>query len=441
MTTYQLGRVIGSGGMGVVHDGWICDADGHRERVAIKRLLPELQDKPCVLDYFEREARLNIGLAHPNVVMVYELARAGSEMLLVMELVDGASLTSVAEGYKLDPAVIRRILRSTLQALAYLHKRNVLHRDITPGNIMLARTGEIKLGDLGLSKRIGTPKSEYDINGTPAYMSPEGVQGSPTDIPADLYSVAAVGFWLLVGEPPFGSYLPQVAARMETWDHPPLPDDVPDDLRQIVDGGLTPLENRVFRSAQDMLDVLDRAAEPEANDSRIAALVDDALVSDSQLPDEPFEVLVATMPRAGFQALRRRRTRMVGALGAAAVLIGAWLALSLARRSGEHAPARQSDSISESQDVVATPSETRVEWPAIDTCGHGEREVIGPHDTTPRRVTADHGEQSLVSDTAREHQSAPASPSPRQDSAARAANNAQRARAGRWKGGAAWQRQ
>lgn len=360
MTNYRFGRMLGAGGMAVVHEGWRRDADGHEQRVAIKRIAPHLRDRPEVLDYFEREARLNVGLFNPHIVQVYELVRHESEMLLVMELIDGVCLERLAVARTLEPPVIRRILRATLEALAFLHSRSVAHRDITPANIMLSSTGAIKLADLGLGKRLGTPRSEYDFKGTAAYMSPEALQGIQTGTAADLYSVAAIAFHLLMGDPPFGTDPATVVNGMLSWQHPALPDQVPDDLRRIIEGGMTRLHDRAFLSANDMLAVLDHAALREASDSDIAALVSE-LVDHAEPQPEPAPWPPLDIPDTKRHPLipagQRRHTRALRWSGAAALLVGAGLCGLLAGlRSNPAGPAqgtRQPSSIQSAHDDKA----------------------------------------------------------------------------------------
>ena len=213
---YELRALLGRGGMGEVYEA----VDRQLDRtVAVKVLRPELAADRRFLSRFRREARTSARLSHPDIVAVHDIGEDDGRAFIVMEFVPGRTLgTIVHEDGPLDPAAAARIGAAVADALAHAHARGVVHRDVTPGNVMLTPHGEVKVLDFGIARasrgsaRSGSPSAAH---GTAAYVAPEQVRGDAADQRADIYSVGAVLYELLTGRPPFaGSSTTDVIHRL-----------------------------------------------------------------------------------------------------------------------------------------------------------------------------------------------------------------------------------
>ena len=198
---YLLRSLLGRGGMGEVYE---CEDLRLHRLVAVKLLRPELAGDPVVVSRFRREARTAGSLQHANVVAVHDVGTDGGRAFLVMELVRGRTLAEVIRAEApLTPRLAARIGERMAEALAFAHERGIVHRDVSPGNVMLTDSGEVKVLDFGIARtdRHGStaPRS---VHGTAAYVAPELTRGLPADRRSDIYSLGAVLHELLTGEPP-----------------------------------------------------------------------------------------------------------------------------------------------------------------------------------------------------------------------------------------------
>ena len=193
---YRIEEEIGRGGMGIVFRAW----DRLLERpVALKKL-----SLPAERERFRREARAAAGLQHPHLVTVYDYWETGTDAYLAMELVEGPTLAQELRrrGGPLEPSQAIRLAIELCQALGALHERGIFHRDVKPENVFLTeREGRAKLGDFGLARearddRMTNPGSAM---GTPFYLAPEQVEGSPGDERSDLYALGLVFHESLTG--------------------------------------------------------------------------------------------------------------------------------------------------------------------------------------------------------------------------------------------------
>lgn len=210
---YDVGDLIGRGGMADVHVG---HDNRLGRRVAIKLLKPALANDPAFRTRFRREAQDAAKMAHPTIVRIFdageETARdaRGIDTLvpfIVMEYVDGRLLKDIVAEGPLEPAEACRIIEQVLTALEYSHRAGVVHRDIKPGNIMIAANGQVKVMDFGIARAISdssaTIAETSAIVGTASYFSPEQARGETVDARTDLYSTGIVLFELLTGRAPF----------------------------------------------------------------------------------------------------------------------------------------------------------------------------------------------------------------------------------------------
>jgi serine/threonine-protein kinase len=205
---YEIDAEIGRGGMGIVY----CAKDRRLKRnVAIKLLPPELAFRSDIRSRFLREAETAAQLSHPNIVPIYNVEERDNLVYFIMAFIAGDNLaTRLQKVGALDAGEVRRILREVADALAYAHKRKVVHRDIKPDNILLdSDSGRAMVTDFGIARAI-TEQGDSRLTatgmaiGTPAYMSPEQSAGeTQIDGRSDIYSLGVVGYQMASGELPF----------------------------------------------------------------------------------------------------------------------------------------------------------------------------------------------------------------------------------------------
>ena len=280
MTNYRLGRVLGYGAKTVVQEAWQRLPDGREVPVAIKRLLPEASGDTTWIELMCREAEIcrKACLGHPNLVSIYGIEKdTHGRPFLVLERVDGISVSGLFPR-RLPEPIIRRILYQTLEGLDHVHSLGVIHRDISPHNILISRLGEVRLSDFGFASLQGN-HSQLGIRGTAPYTSPESFDDGDVDERADLYALAAMTYELITGRPPFGvGGLADIKKAMDTWKITPLGDDVSEDLRMATMGLLErdPGE-RAFHSAEALLDMLDEHGGPVADLADLTPFVERGL--------------------------------------------------------------------------------------------------------------------------------------------------------------------
>jgi serine/threonine protein kinase len=276
---YELLSLMGTGGFGRVYRA----RDLHLEReVALKVLQPLLTRDPEVVERFRREAQLAAGLNHPNIVNIYDIGGRSGLIWYTMELIDGPSLAQLVErDGPLPVERVLRLLREALSALAHAHGSGLVHRDIKPENILIDPGGSVQITDFGLALALrGKYGGATSQSGTPQFASPEQLLGERVDQRSDLYSLAAVAYYALLGVPPFpGATVEQVLARQTTNQFPTTRErreDVSDSLEQVLDRALSADVNRRYPSAAEFLQAVNQAAstsprEPVADWARAAA--------------------------------------------------------------------------------------------------------------------------------------------------------------------------
>ena len=190
---YELKERVGVGGMAEVYVAEKRSHGGLRKRVALKRIRPEHLDDEQFRRLFLREAALSLSLAHPNLVQVFDFAQSDDETYLVMEYIEGADFLSLCrEG--LPAPLLAFIAQGAAQALSYLHERPqgaVLHRDLSPSNILIDVHGQVKLVDVGIARPINESMATAPV-GTWRYAAPEQRGQGPLSPACDLYSLARV---------------------------------------------------------------------------------------------------------------------------------------------------------------------------------------------------------------------------------------------------------
>ncbi len=205
---FEISSVLGQGAMGVVYLAHDPDID---RPVAIKTIHPEAARGESAAEIearFLKEAKLAGRLQHPNIVTVFDVGRDRDLYFIAMEYVEGRPLTRyLGGGEELPLSAKVAIIRQAAEALAHAHERDVIHRDVKPGNILIAKDGRVKVTDFGIGKFASAASSDMtrtgQMIGSPAYMSPEQIRGEKIDGRSDLFSLGVVLYELLTGTRPF----------------------------------------------------------------------------------------------------------------------------------------------------------------------------------------------------------------------------------------------
>jgi len=241
--SFEIVRMIGHGGMGVVY---LARDTRLKRSVAIKSMPAQLKDDSTARMRFSREAELLASLNHPSIAVIYDIIEQDDGAgYLVLEYVPGETLTEriKREPLKLEEAL--SIARQIAQAVSAAHKKGIIHRDLKPGNIKLTPEGRIKVLDFGLAKPSVSEGIDIEITstepghiiGTPAYMSPEQARGNPTDHRTDIWSFGCIIYQMLTGHSPFESdtatdTLARIIERQPDWEL--LPNETPENIRVLL---------------------------------------------------------------------------------------------------------------------------------------------------------------------------------------------------------------
>jgi serine/threonine-protein kinase len=280
---YELGAVLGRGGMAEVRAAW----DRRLNRaVAVKTLLPDLAERPGIRERFEGEARAAARLAHPNAVAVFDVGEEEGVPFLVMEQVMGPTLEQELSGGPLDVGRVVRLGTELLAALGAAHAAGLVHRDVKPANILITPDGSAKVADFGIAKAVADDDgsaSQMDLTttgqliGTVAYMAPERLAGQPATVPSDLYSVGVVLYEALSGVRPFAASTPIAVVRAVDQANPvPLRERCPalaPGLVAVIERAMAKNPHDRFARAADMGAALGVGAGPSVNDPGAAPTV------------------------------------------------------------------------------------------------------------------------------------------------------------------------
>src|SRR5579883_2773679 len=234
---YRLVRRLGSGGMGTV---FVAVQLSLNREVAVKFLRPDRWADPGLLSRFKTEAEVVARLRHPGIVQVHETGTVGGRPYLVLEFIPGGSLADRLVDGPVPAGRAAGLVRDLAAAVDAAHRAGVIHRDLKPGNVLLAADGSPKVADFGLAKWLpagggadspgGGPTETGAVLGTPSYMAPEQAAGAAAaGVPADVYALGAILYECLTGRPPFRS-----ASVLETLDQVRTADPVPP--RRLVPG-------------------------------------------------------------------------------------------------------------------------------------------------------------------------------------------------------------
>lgn len=234
---YLLDEEIARGGMARVFRARLRGLGGFEKTLVVKQVLPELAADPRFVEMFVQEAKTLVRMSHPHIVPIYELGVIDGVYFLAMEYVDGASVGDLVADAPLSAPLVAHLAAQVCDALHYAHDRfGLVHRDVTPRNIVIDSGGNARLLDFG----IAAPAEETDgeVFGSPGYMAPEQMRGEAVDARSDIFGLGAVLYRLLTGEHAFLRTSPELT-RAAVLDRPPprFSDhrEVPDGFAAILD--------------------------------------------------------------------------------------------------------------------------------------------------------------------------------------------------------------
>jgi serine/threonine protein kinase len=368
---YQIVRRLGVGGMAETFLALRRGLHGVEQRVCLKRVLPAFAGDPSFLRQFHREASIASTLRHSGIVSVVEFGDVEGTQYLALELIDGVDLRDYLAsrpGRALPPTLVARLALDLGYALRYAHgaEHGVVHRDVSPANVMLSRTGEIKLTDFGVARVMSSaaPTTSTGVRGKIAYMSPEQIRGEELDGRADLFALGVLLFECLCGQRPFhGAHDVEIMRRIAEGERPHVrelaPADTPPALLGAIEGllhadreartptatalieqlallpGLHQARRRLGREVDELrggLDTREHVAtqRDEVGDTRLDHVPAMALGVSVATPARPSEAAAVLAPQVSVTPRTPRRQGWLP-LGLAALSIlllgGAWLAV------------------------------------------------------------------------------------------------------------------
>ena len=421
---YRLLRHVGSGGMGVV---WEALDERLERRVAVKQLRrqpeastveAELANKRAM-----REARLTARLDHQHAVSVFDVIEQEGQLWLIMQFVPSVTLAAVhVEGGPLQPSEAAQVGAQVASALAAAHAVGIVHRDVKPGNILIAEDGTALISDFGIARALGdaTLTTSGMVHGTPAYLAPEVARGSEASFASDVFSLGATLYSAMEGAPPFGADENSIALlhRVASGQFPPPQRCGP--LTPVILEMLSP-DPDARPHMRAVADSLARLAAGGRSGTTVQALTptgsEDANTGDADIPSvAKTDSLTALRPAAGTapaldspdqSATKPRRSRGIAAAVAIIALIGIGILIAAllpdARRAADptRVPDQSSAASPETMKLSTTPrsptpsaSGSKVEAPRASSQPRRDQSPASPRTRTrtaspaPRPTTA-----------------------------------------------------
>lgn len=308
---YEITRRLALGGMAEVFLGKLRGAEGFTKDVVVKRILPQHSENVDFVTMFRDEARITSQLFHGNIIQVIEFGVADGHHYLVLEYVNGPSLSTTLSmlgkrSLRLSVVESAHIAAEVARALDYAHRKrgtdgeplNVVHRDVTPSNILLSREGEVKLADFGIARaraRLATTAvGSGVVKGKLAYMAPETINSGKANSQTDIFSLGAVLYCMLTGTPPFSGESEALTIAQIIGRDPPPPSHVNPEVSPELDEIVAKL----------------LAKEPAERPER-AQWVADALSRFIPLGESPAEMLAKTLAAVDERHASATRPRLL----------------------------------------------------------------------------------------------------------------------------------
>lgn len=286
---YELVRRLGSGGMAETYLAVRRGPGGFEQHVCVKRILPALESDPELVRMFMEEARLAAQLRHSNITQVVDFGVVSGSHYLALELVDGVDLRTLlgwlrAEGRALDPPLAVYVGTQLAAALDFAHtpergRHPVIHRDLSPSNVLVSRAGEVYLTDFGIARALGAKRITASgvVRGKVPYMAAEYALTGRFDARSDLFALGVILFEALAGRRPFdGATELDTLTRIKDGLHPPLASlapHAPPALVAIVEQLLVTSPDERFQSASAVLEALAHVAAPPTVARQLGELV------------------------------------------------------------------------------------------------------------------------------------------------------------------------
>jgi eukaryotic-like serine/threonine-protein kinase len=329
---YRLLRRIGSGGMA---DVWLAEDPHLQRRVALKILHRRFAQDREFVERFRREAEAAAGLAHPNIVAVFDRGDIDGTYYIAMQLLEGRSLKELID-QGLTPEQSVGLIGQVLEAAGFAHRHGIVHRDFKPQNVIVDDDGAATVTDFGIARAGASEITQAgSVMGTPHYLSPEQAQGQAVTAVSDLYSVGVMLYEALAGRVPFEADS-AVAIAMKQVSHTPqrpssINPAVSPALDAVVMRALEKDPGQRFQSAEAFIVALDAALrDPSAQGGGTAAF--------APLPPPVVGADETAAAEDDPEEERRRRRKTWALLAAAAVLIGALLGFALTRDTTTEVP-------------------------------------------------------------------------------------------------------
>nr|WP_286202604.1 protein kinase [Comamonas sp. JC664] len=332
---YKLLERIATGGMAEIYRARMTAAAGVTKPVVIKKILPGYADNSAFLSMFVNEARIAAGLSHGNIAQVFDFGEVDGEYFIAMEWVDGRTLSSVMRRarekgmYTLPQPLALLIAVEMLEGLAYAHTRldergrplHIVHRDVSPQNVLLSYEGQVKLVDFGIARaRLAgcSEPEEHELKGKYTYFAPEQVRGREPDARSDIFAAGVVIYEMLCGRLPFEGKMEDVLRKLALGDFPrprDLNPGIPTALERILLNALAVEREQRYATAEAFAEALTRhlhTAAPDVSSSARAHfmgyLFEAELVGEGRPVLLPREFL-AQMARWTQSSLNRRPFR------------------------------------------------------------------------------------------------------------------------------------
>jgi serine/threonine-protein kinase len=323
---YTLTELLGLGGMAEVFLAKQEGISGFEKTLVVKRIHPHLSQDEKFKTMFVREARVAAGLHHRNIVQLYELGQDRGIYFMAMEFVDGLTLLKLARrawraGLSLPMELAVSAAADAANGLHHAHTfkdeegnpRNIVHRDISPDNLMINRQGLTKLLDFGVAKAADSVNVTRagEVKGKIPYMAPEQLHGKPIDGRADLYSLGATLYWLLTGRRPFHAdgdvQLMQEIAYSDAARPSEFNPEIPEPIEQIIMRLLSKDPDERFANGEELSDALFQFLPPQRRE--VSAFVEEALQLEDQDDSGPISTasFVAATPRTAHFITTSRR--------------------------------------------------------------------------------------------------------------------------------------